>query len=50
LGFVITYPDGKIENTVLDYQPDNFELIYGEMQQMYNGVLRQSRLTKAVGK
>lgn len=46
VGFIITYPDGRIENTVIDYQSDNYELIYSELLQLYNRVLSRYGMKK----
>mgnify|MGYP001432880089 CR=1 FL=1 len=35
LGFIITYPDGRIENKVLEYDRESFEKVHARIEKIY---------------
>jgi hypothetical protein len=41
LGFIITYPDGRIENMILDYNNISFEQVLTQIKRQRTDILKQ---------
>lgn len=41
IGFIITYPDGRIVNRVLEYDTQTHERVHSKIQRMYQYALKQ---------
>ena len=44
LGFIITYPDGRIENKVLEYDRESYERVQSRIQRIYLSALKHYKL------
>lgn len=44
LGFIITYPDGRIENRILEYDKQSYDRVSDRIMQMYADILKQNGL------